>query len=202
MAQQDERFARVIAAIDAANACDPRRIEAAGRPEPAELVYGRRMTGTLCRMNPEASECLRIAVRGQHIERWKIPRSTCPMGRAGYHQWRRQQRAHQAARLGELMAAEGYDADAAARVGVLIRKENMKSDAEVQMLEDIICVTFLQYYLPDFSIKVDEDKLAGILAKTWNRMSTFGHKHALMLDLPPPVPELLERGLAQLKARA
>ena len=201
MAESGERFSKVMSAIDAANSCDPRVIEVDGKRESAELIYGRRMTDTLARMVPEPSDCLRIAARGQHIERWKMPRSTYPMGRAGYLQWRRHQRDLQARRLGELMTEAGYGADAIGRVGVLIRKENMKADAEVQMFEDVICVTFLQYYLPDFSTKVDEEKLAGILAKTWNRMAEIGRQHALKLDLPPAVPYLLKRGLAQLDSK-
>ena len=195
MAEFNGRFAKVMSAIDAANACDPRMIEVDSRQQPGELVYGNRITDTLTRMVSEPSECLRIAVRGQHIERWKIPRASYQTGRAGYLQWRRDQRDSQAHRLGELMAVAGYDADTIGRVGVLIRKERMKTDAEVQLLEDIICVTFLQYYLPDFSTKVDEDKLGGILAKTWGRMSELGHQYALKLDLPPDVTRLLERGL-------
>lgn len=198
MVEPNERFAKVISAIDAANALDPRTIEIGGRREPGELIYGKRMTETLTRMVPAPSECLRIAVRGQHIERWKIPRATYPTGRAGYHKWRRDQRDYQAHRLGAIMAAAGYDADAVGRVGVLIRKERMKTDAEVQLLEDIICVMFFEHYLPDFMIRVEEDKLADILAKTWGRMSEFGHRHALQLDLPPDVPRLLGRGLARL----
>lgn len=195
MAPFGERYARVIAAIDAANACCPRMIEVDGRQEPAELVYGRRMTETLARMVAEPSECMSIAARGQHIERWMLPRASYPQGRAGYLQWRRDQRSYQARRLGEIMAAEGYDAADIARVGTLIRKENMKTDADVQTFEDVICVMFFQYYLPDFVHRVDEQKLAGILVKTWNRMSDLGHRHALALALPPIVPELLKREL-------
>ncbi len=201
MADAAERFEQVIAAIDTVNACDPRTILVDGVAQPIELVYSRRITDTLLRMVPAPSEGLRIAVRGQHIERWKIPRTTYPTGRAGYLQWRRHQRENQAQRLGELMAEVHYGPEDIARVGVLIRKENMKSDAEVQTFEDVICVTFLEYYLPDFSSTVDEDKLAGILAKTWNRMSELGHQHALQLDLPPIVPRLLERGLTQQNAK-
>jgi hypothetical protein len=50
MAQQDDRFTRVIAAIDAANARDPNMTDAGGKSQPAELVYGQRMTGTLMRI--------------------------------------------------------------------------------------------------------------------------------------------------------
>jgi Domain of unknown function (DUF4202) len=41
--------------------------------------------------------------------------------------------------------------------------------------------------------KTDEDKLAGILAKTWSKMSPFGREQALKLPLPPAAAELLER---------
>ncbi len=194
------RFDSVIAAIDAANARDPNIIAFDGRQVGAELVYGMRMTETLAQMAPAASACLRIAARGQHIERWTIPRRTYPQGRAGYFEWRKYQRGYQARRLGELMAASGYGAEDIARVGALIRKERMKIDPEVQMLEDVICVMFLKYYLKGFMPKVEEEKLADILAKTWRRMSEHGHRHAMMLDLDPQVHALLERGLARLQA--
>jgi hypothetical protein len=201
MIWQDERLARVISMIDAVNARDPRMIDIDGRQEPAELVYSKRITATLQRMVAEPSVHMQIAVRGQHIERWTIPRASYPTGRAGYLSWRRHQRAHQARRLGEIMAEAGYEPDAVARVGTLIRKENMKRDAEVQTFEDIICVTFLEHYLPDFSAKTDADKLAGILAKTWRRMSPHGHEHASRLDLQPEVHHLLQRGLRELDTK-
>src|SRR5215831_16240507 len=123
MPEHSGRLADVIAAIDAANARDPHTVEVDGRREPAELVYGRRMSETLARIAPAASEPLTIAVRGQHIERWTSPRKAL-------------QEFH-ARRLGEIMTAAGYGADAIGRVGALIRKERLKLDTEVQMLEDV-----------------------------------------------------------------
>lgn len=198
MAQSDDRLARTISAVDAVNALDPHMIEIDGRQQPAELVYGWRITEALQRMVPKAGEHLRIAARGQHVERWKIPRTSYPEGRAGYLAWRRHQRDKQAERLGAIMAEMGYEPAAVVRVGVLIRKENMRRDAEVQTFEDVICVTFLAHYLPDFSARIDAGKLAGILAKTWRRMSPFGHEHALRLDLRPEIHRLLEHGLRDL----
>ncbi len=55
MRKPSSRFEAVIAAIDAANTADLNIIEIDGRAEPAELVYGRRMTATLGRMAPLAS---------------------------------------------------------------------------------------------------------------------------------------------------
>ncbi len=78
MTPTDERLRRVFAAIDAANAEDPRMVEVDGRPQPMELVYGRRITETLNRMVPAPSECMRIAARGQHTGRWRLARKSYP----------------------------------------------------------------------------------------------------------------------------
>ena len=199
MSDDGKRLNDVIAAIDDANAGDPNRIEVDGWPEPAELVYGRRMSETLARVAPNASDHLRIAARGQHIERWTSPRTRYPSGRAGYLKWRKDLQAFHAQRIGEIMAVHGYGADDIARVGALIRKERLKSDAETQLIEDVACIVFLQHYVADFLAKTDADKLADILAKTWNKMSPRGRDEADKLALPAPVKPLLEQGLARLR---
>jgi hypothetical protein len=201
MTEHNGRLADVIAAIDAANARDPHTVEVDGRREPAEFLYGQRMSETLARIAPDASEPLRIAVRGQHIERWTSPRKAYPDGRVGYLRWRKDLQEFHARRLGEIMTAAGYGAEDIARVGVLIRKERLKLDPEVQMLEDVACLVFLAHYLDEFMAKTDQDKLPGILAKTWNKMSPAGHEQALKLNLPPAVPALLEQGLTRLRSR-
>jgi uncharacterized protein DUF4202 len=198
MTDHDSRFAAVIAAIDDANARDPNVVQIDGRAAPAELLYGQRMSETLARMAPNASELLRIAARGQHIERWTSPRSGYPPGRAGYLKWRNDLKEFHARRLGEIMLAAGYGPHDAARVGALVRKERLRSDPEVQMLEDVICIVFLEHYLADFIGKTDEAKLARILAQTWKKMSEQGHAHAGKLDLPPIALTLLRRGLQQI----
>jgi uncharacterized protein DUF4202 len=195
MRDNGTRFTDVILAIDAVNAEDPNLVGVDGKTLPAEFVYGHRMSETLGRMDPDASECLQIAARGQHIGRWRVPRKNYPAGRSGYLEWRRFQRDCQAKRLGDLMAHSGYGTGDIERVGSLIKKKGLKTDADAQMLEDVICVAFLEHYLPDFMTRIDEEKLAGILAKTWKRMSEHGHQYALQLRLPDGVPALLERGL-------
>jgi len=197
MREDGKRLTDVIAAIDAANALDPNNIEVDGEPQPAELAYGRRMSETLARLAPHASEHLRIAVRGQHIERWTSPRASYPAGRVGYLKWRKNLQGFHARRIGDIMMAAGYDASDVERVGALVRKERLKSDPDAQMIEDVACVVFLEHYLADFLAKTDQDKLAGILAKTWNKMSPLGRDEARKLALPAPVPLLLEEGLAR-----
>lgn len=198
--ESTERLAAVMTAIDAANMHDPHLVEIDGRYEPAELVYGRRMSATLARIAPEAAAHLQIAARGQHIERWIIPRNAYPIGRVGYFKWRRVLMDFHARRLGDIMTAAGYRSDDVTRVGALVRKERLKLDDEAQLLEDVVCIVFLAHYLDDFMAKTEDDRLADILAKTWLKMSEFGHEHALKLKLPPVIPRLLEQGLARLNA--
>lgn len=195
------RLAAVLAAIDAANAADPASVEVDGRPEPAALVDGRRMSAVLTRLAPDASEPLQIAVRGHHIERWTSPRQSYPAGRVGYLKWRRDLGAFHARRLKEIMIEASYSTEDAERVGALVRKEGLGTDAETQMFEDVVCLVFLEHGLPAFMAKTDDDKLARILAKTWHKMSESGHQHALALDIPPAVHALLARGLGSLSQR-
>jgi hypothetical protein len=195
MSSHAKRFDDVIVAIDDANARDPKIIEIDGGAVPAELLYGQRMSDALAVMAADASELLRIAVRGQHIERWTSPRSGYPVGRAGYLKWRNDLKEYHARRLGEIMTAAGYRPQDGARVGALVRKERLRSDPEAQTLEDTACIVFLAHYLADFIGKTDEAKLARILAQTWNKMSVQGRTHAEKLDLPPSVLALIKRGL-------
>lgn len=187
-------FEATIAALDAANADDPRRIDG----ESFECVYARRMSACLARIYPEASDLLKIAARAQHLRRWEIPRSAYAEGSRGYNDWRRACRAHHAARAGEIMHAQGYDADAIAHVGAIIRKERLKKDPDSQALENVAAVVFLEYYLDDFLNKYagyDDTKLVDILGKTLCKMSPKGHAAALALPLPERARVLIGEAL-------
>lgn len=186
------RLEAVLAAIDAANAADPRLT---GDGEPVELVYGRRMSAALEALAPDASELLRIAARGQHIERWTSPRDSFSRDRVGYLKWRTALKDYHARRVGELMAAAGYGDDEIARVAALLRKEKLKYDREAQTLEDVACIVFLENYFAEFAKDYDEEKLVAILRKTWAKMSPAGHRAALALSLPPRAQALIETAL-------
>jgi hypothetical protein len=178
------RLATTLAAIDAANSADPDL--SAGTP--AAQLYGERMTAELERLFPDASEELRIAARGQHIERWTSPRSAYPEGREGYLTWRRELSAFHASRVGEIMAEAGYGEESIARVGTMLRKEGIKRDPEVQALEDVICFTFLRWYFQPFAEGRDPAALEKIVAKTARKMSAGARVRALKeFDLPEPL---------------
>lgn len=193
----DLRFTRTIAAFDQANANDPRQEQdESGIPVAYEVLYARRMSDALLRFCPQASEALQLAARSQHIERWLLPRDHYPMDRKGYLQWRSELKLRHAARAGEIMLAEGYDAAMCERVAALLKKEKLKSDEESQMLEDVICLVFLQYYFAEFAKVHDEAKLIDILQKTWRKMSEAGHQAALSLPLPDEQKTLIAKALA------
>ncbi len=192
MSPESGRFARAIAAIDAANAEDP-NVEADG---PHELVYGRSMSAWLDRLAPDASEALRLAVRAQHLERWRLPRRDYPEGKPGYLRWRSELGRRHAERAGEILADAGYDAATIARVRSLIRKEGLKTDPETQALEDTACLVFLESELASFATGRDPDKVVDIVRKTWRKMSPRGHAAALTIALSPDAAALVAKALA------
>ncbi len=185
-----------IARIDAANAEDPNREFVDGAAQPKEVVYAERMTGWLEKLSPEASGALRIAARAQHIERWTMPRAEFPDGREGYLRWRTTLAKFHAERTAAIIAEAGYQADVIDRVKGLLRKHRLKTDPEVQMLEDVACLVFLESYFADFSKRHDEAKVIGILRKTWAKMSPKGHAAALALDMPDDARLLVEKALS------
>lgn len=166
---------RAFAAIDAANAADP-RLEEGG---PVELLYGRRMTAEQERLHPDASDALRVACRGQHIERWLLPRGDYPPGREGYLTWRRDQGRRHADRVMQIMAQAGFADTETEAAGRMLRKEGIKRDAEVQALEDIACFTFIRHYLGDFGATQQPEALLVIVQKTARKMSPAARERAL-----------------------
>jgi hypothetical protein len=191
---------RAFAAFDRINAEDPRCEIVDGQSEPKELVYARRMSDTLARFEPNASEALRLAVRAQHIARWRIPRAELPGGRQGYKQWRTRLMELHAELAAGILREVGYDDPIVARVTQLIRKQGLKRDAEVQTLEDVACLVFLAHYLAEFAFQHDDDKLVDILRKTWAKMSERGREAALRLDVGERERRLLERALTETAA--
>jgi hypothetical protein len=191
-----DRLQCALDAIDAANARDP----SGEAGEPAELVYGRRMSEALAALAPDASEHLRIAVRGQHVERWQSPRSAYPEGKAGYFGWRNAAKKRHTERLGQIMGTCGYDEAAIARVGALARKERLRSDVEAQILEDVACLVFLRYYAERFAAKHAGEKVLDILIKTQRKMSPRGRAAGLDFGFPAPILALYQQGLRALEA--
>ena len=193
------RFQKAIEKFDAANAQDPNQEMSDGKSYPKELLYAQRMTAMLDRFAADASEAVQLAVRCQHICRWKSPRNAYPMDGVGYKQWRTDLYKFHGETAGAIMREVGYDDEMIGKVQALLRKEKLKVNPETQMLEDVVDLVFLQHYLADFVTKYshyEEEKLLGILRKTWRKMSDNGHAAALKLDYTPEILAVIQKALA------
>lgn len=192
----NERLANILKAIDRSNQDDPILEHTPEGPSPKEWLYGIRMSEMLATFAPDASDVVQIASRAQHICRWEIPRDSYPMTRPGYLTWRKELGRYHGEKASEIMAENGYADEDIARVQTLLQKRGIKTDAEVQLLEDIICLVFLQYYLDAFAVQHEEPKVISILQKTWRKMSGEGQQAALALDLSDETKAWVGKALA------
>lgn len=195
-----QRFERAIALFDAANAADPNRETIDGKEVPKELLYGRRMSEMLDRFVPDAGEAVKLAVRSQHIERWKVPRSDYPMGRTGYLQWRSGLYKYHAGIAGRLMKEAGYEDETIARVQSAVGKKGIKVNPETQLLEDVAGLVFIEHYMLDFAgqhPEYDEARWIVIIRKTWQKMSAQAHEFALSgkIKLPEALVPLILKAI-------
>ena len=183
--------------FDEIHAEDPKRIPQDGMEVPWSLHYHRRMTHWLDRLEPGASDALRLAARCQHIRRWTVPRKEYPEGRLGYKKWRSDLAVFHGEQAEEVLRACGFGDDAIQRVKDLLQKKGLKTDPEVQTLEDVICLVFLENEFAEFSAKHSEEKMHTIIRKTWAKMSDRGRDQALALaeSLPPEATGILHRAL-------
>ncbi len=196
-------FESVLAAIDAANAKDPRSVETEnGVSIAVELLYGQRMSDMAARFCPEADELVQIAARGQHIERWVIPRDDFPRDRPGYFRWRNSLKRHHAARVTEIMAEHGYGEEDQAVVSSILSKKNLKTDLKSQAVEDLACLVFLKFYAVDFAKDYDAEKVVNIIAKTLPKMSEASHAFVAELDLASGLLEAIGAAKAKLAEAA
>jgi len=175
------KLEKAFALFDAYNRQDPNIISWQDKNFPAEYFYALKLYEWVIKLSPGAGESLLLASRSQHIGRWKIQRDEYPKGKAGYYKWRTDLAKFHADTTGALMLQAGYDNDDIKAVQRIILKENLRNDAEVQVMEDALCLVFLQFQLGDFVLKHDEEKVIQILKKTWTKMNQQGRDAALTL---------------------
>jgi hypothetical protein len=189
-------YDRAREAIDAAHAADPSRT-AAGRP--AESVYAERMEAWVARLVPAASPLLRLAARCQHLERWLVPRTSFPEGKAGYLAWRKSLYGKQAGRARGLLTAAGVSAAEAEEAATWVAKAGLRTNPGTQALEDAACLVFLENEIGAFAAQhadYPREKFVDIVRKTWRKMSAGAQQAALGLDLPPPIAGIVREAVS------
>lgn len=186
------KFDIAIRRFDEENARDPNRENG----QPRELLYAQRLTDWVLRLCPDASEALRLAARSQHLCRWEIPRANYPMTRPGYLKWRTDLKKFHAQHAGEILREAGYEDDTIRRVQELNLKKNFPADPECRVLEDALCLVFLEFQLSDLAAKTDDDKMINVLKKSWEKMTEAGRAEALKLNYGEREKALIQKALA------
>lgn len=157
----------LLRAIDTANADDPNELDG----KPLARFQGQLASRWLAEIAPKASLELQLAARAHHLRRWEIERTDFPAGRQGYLRWRRENKAHQADSLADLMADHELPAASIDRARTLLNRTKLRSDPETQALEDVACLVFLETQFEPMVARLDHDHLVGVVAKTLKKMS-------------------------------
>lgn len=191
------RLQQAFQRYDAYNARDPNRFEWQGQDHPRELFLSRKRHEWVLELAPQAGEALLLAARSQHIGRWEMPRDSYPEGRIGYLQWRKELMGHHAAHSARILRELGYPEPLVGRVSQIIQKKGIKTDADVQVIENALCLVFLQYQYEAFHREYP-DKIVDILCKSLRKMDASGHTRALALDYSAEGLEHIRQALAAL----
>ena len=184
MKLENELYQIACDSIDSLNKQDPTSVDVDGKSWPTELLYSIRMSEELDSFVPDASDELKIAVRAQHIARWRSPRSNYPMNREGYLRWRAELYGLHAKYAGEELRKAGLDSSLVDSVETIIKNKVKRNSYETQTLEDVACLVFLRHYFEEFIAKHKGEKLDKIIVKTWNKMSEAAHEQALKIPFP------------------
>ncbi|KIW75856.1 hypothetical protein Z517_10601 [Fonsecaea pedrosoi CBS 271.37] len=192
---------KALELIDAAHREDPNTVDVNGDKIPYELHYAQKMTRYLNLHTPNAGPLLATAARAQHFRRWEVPRDSYPRTKAGYFAWRTFLKNRQAEQVRQICLECSYTEEEAGKVAALIAKEDLKKgegkgDADAQVIEDVACLVFLDDQFDDFEKGHDEEKIIGILQKTWVKMGQRGQELALAMDLSERAKEMIGKALA------
>ena len=187
----NEKFAAAIRRFDAENARDPNRENG----QPRELLYAQRLTNWVLELCPAAAEPLLLAARCQHICRWESPRENYPMNRVGYLKWRADLKKFHAEKSGAILREVGYDDETIRRVQALNLKKNFPADPEVRVLEDALCLVFLEFQFAPLAAKSDDGKMINALRKSWEKMTAAARAEALKLNFGEREKSLIGQAL-------
>lgn len=195
-------FNKAIELIDAANSEDQNREISEGKDWPKELLYSHRMSDMLKRYAFDADDAMKLAIRAQHIQRWKLSRRDYPMGREGYHQWRSGLYKFHADTVANLLVKAGYENEFIERIKQAVGKKLLKTNPDTQLLEDVSGLVFFEHYMYSFIGKhpeYDEEKWIEIIRKTWNKMSARAHQFILAgyINLPESLTTLIKKAVSE-----
>ena len=178
-----DQLTQLLERIDQLNREDPNTEQIDGTRVPRELAYAQRLSDWVDRLRPDASEALRIAARGQHVQRWTIPRDRYALTRQGYLRWREVLKTFHAETVARLMHGIGFPDATIHRVREIMGKRRLPDDPESQTLEDALCLIFFETQLTELKPKAPDEKLQEVVRKVLKRMSAQGRTELSKLTL-------------------
>jgi hypothetical protein len=195
--EESSRLERALQLFDAANAEDPHVEIANGKAWPREQLYARRLSSWVARLVCNPSEALLLAAHCQHLRRWRIPRDSYPPTKIGYLQWRAELKKFHASESAAILRNCGYDEATVAAVQALNLKSNFPADPDSRILEDALCLVFLEFQMEELASKTSDEKMINALRKSWGKMSTPARQHAVKLQYSPKCSDLIRRALQE-----
>lgn len=93
------------------------------------------------------------------------------MDKKGYLQWRNAEKIHHAKIAERILNECGYEAGTIEQVKTLVLKKELATNAQTQLLEDVVCLVFIEHYLEDFAAKHETGKVIDIIQKTVKKMT-------------------------------
>ncbi len=194
----DPRWRAAVAAFTHHHAADPRPITRDGVTTTVSLDYHARVSLWIRRLDPAAPIPARLGALAQHVRRFEFPRDAYPAGGPGYKRWRAAAGLRQAELARVELAAAAYDEATITATTDVMLKKRLAHDPVAALLEDAVCVRFVQDELALFAAGREPEAVRTIVAKTWAKMSEAGHRAAVGIlgELPPDLVALVSAAVA------
>ncbi len=194
----DPRWRAAVAAFEAHHAADPRPLVRDGVTTTVSLDYHARVSAWVRRLDGVAGLPARLGALAQHVRRFELPRTDFPATPQGYKRWRANAGLRQAELARTELERAGFDAAIVTHTCDVMLKKRLAHDPLAALLEDAVCVRFVQDELASFAAGRAPDAVLTIISKTWAKMSPSGHQAAVGLlgELPPPLVALVAAATA------
>jgi hypothetical protein len=124
-----------------------------------------------------------------------IPRETYPMTRSGYLHWRNDLKQFHARKSAGILREAGYGEEMIAKLIDLNLKKNFPAEAESRILEDALCLVFLEFQFADLARKTAVDKIINAVQKTWRKMTPAARERAMSLPLGLEEKRVIQKAL-------
>jgi len=189
----EDLYKKACLAIDEVHAKDANKELVDGVEVPAELIYSQRMLKVLTEFSVDADYKMKLAAQCQHFERWGIARNLYPMDKKGYYQWRKAVLDYQLARMTGVLGNCGFAANNIQQISDILQNRGKKEHIDGQVLEDVACIVFVEWYLPAFAAKHEPEKVIDIVKKTTKKISEEGMTAISGRNLSASVLEILKQ---------